>query len=144
MQLILKRRRLLRHVQELHIEDEGGAAGDLTGHSLSAVAHVGGDGELGPLALGHLSHSLVPAGDHLLPANVELEGAAPVPAAVDLLAILEGEDVVARDLLPGLGEGGAVTGLKSLNVDAHVASLQKVMERSGLRFEHFCLEVVLN
>ena len=40
MLLLFERRRLLRHVQQLHVEDEGGAAGDLAGHSLRH-----GDGE---------------------------------------------------------------------------------------------------
>ena len=46
---------------------------------------------------------------HLAPAQGELEGLAPVPAAVDLAAVGGGEGVVAGDLLAGGGEGGPVT-----------------------------------
>ena len=50
---------------EFDVEDEGGVGRDASGHALGAVAHVGGDGELGALADGHVAEALLPSGDDL-------------------------------------------------------------------------------
>ena len=41
----------LRDIDQLNVEDESGASGNLAGHPVGPVAHVRGDGELRPLAL---------------------------------------------------------------------------------------------
>ena len=41
-------------VDQFHVKDERGVAGDRAGDAALAVAHVGRDGQLGVLALGHL------------------------------------------------------------------------------------------
>ena len=56
---------------------------------------------------------------HLSLADLEGEGLSPVPGGVDLLAVGEGQDVVAGDLLPLGGEGGAVALLHGVDVHAH-------------------------
>jgi len=109
----------LRDIDQLNVEDESGASGNLAGHPVGPVAHVRRDGELRPLALGHLGNALVPPGNHLLSANVELERLAAVAWAVNLSPVLESKDIVAGDLLAWLWEGGAISWLKGLNVDAH-------------------------
>ena len=38
---------------------------NLSKHPVGSIAHVRGDGELRPLALGHLGNALVPTGNHL-------------------------------------------------------------------------------
>ena len=63
----------LRDIDQLNVEDESGASGNLAGHPVGPVAHVRGDGELRPLALRHPGNALVPPGDHFLSSNVELE-----------------------------------------------------------------------
>ena len=56
---------LLRHFDQLDIEDEYGIGGDASGDALAAVALVGGDGQLGALTLGHLGQTLFPSGNNL-------------------------------------------------------------------------------
>ena len=56
---------------------------------------------------------------HLSLADLEGEGLSPVPGGVDLLAVGEGQDVVAGHLLPLGGEGGAVALLHGVDVHAH-------------------------
>jgi len=109
----------LLEAQQLDVKDELGVWRDTAGHSLGPVAQLGRDGQLGPLALGHLADALVPAGDHLLFAEVKLERLPPVPRRVDLLPVGEGEDVVAGHLLAGLGEVGPVARLDRLDADTH-------------------------
>merc|ERR1719220_2640202 len=92
---------------------------NLSKHPVGSIAHVRRDGELGPLAFRHLGDTLVPAGNHLLPSNVELEWLASVSRAVDLATVLEGEDIVAGDLLACLRERGPVSRLQGLDVNAH-------------------------
>ena len=55
---------LLNHHQ-LHVEDEGGAAGD-GALSTGAIAQVRGDGQLSSLAHRHLGDALLPALNNLL------------------------------------------------------------------------------
>ena len=108
---------LLDH-EELHIEYERCIAGDWSS-TPGPIAKVTGDGELGSLAFGHLRYALLPALNDLLLAQREHEGTAAVSGAVDLLAALQGEDVVAGDLLALLREGNAVPRLHSLNLNSH-------------------------
>ena len=55
---------LLNHHQ-LHVEDEGGAAGD-GALAPGSIPQVTGDGQLGPLTKRHLRDALLPALNNLL------------------------------------------------------------------------------
>ena len=55
----------LLSVDELHVEDEGGAPGDDVARALLAVAQLGRDDQLALLAGAHAQDALLPALDHL-------------------------------------------------------------------------------
>ena len=67
-----------------------------------AVGHRRRDRQLPPAADLHPENALIPAGDHLPLAELELERAAAIPGGVELLAGRERDpDVVDGHLLPG-------------------------------------------
>ena len=51
--------------------------------------------------------------------NVKFEWLATVSWRVDLLAIGEGQDVVACDFLASFGESGAISGTKNFDINTH-------------------------
>ena len=53
------------HLEELHVKDQCRVGRDGARDALGAVAHVGGDGQLGALPNRHLAQALVPPLDHL-------------------------------------------------------------------------------
>src|SRR5919198_264010 len=59
-----------RDPQQLHVEDEGGAARDRRGMAVIAVGHVGRTDEARLLAHLHLLHAFGPALDHLVEAEL--------------------------------------------------------------------------
>ena len=63
---------------------------------------------------------------YLSASNVELEWLSSVSRRVDLLAIGQGQDVMAGNLLARLGEGGAIPGGHGFDIDAHFFALARI------------------
>eukprot|EP00964_Phaeocystis_antarctica_P115065 scaffold79020_cov72-Phaeocystis_antarctica.AAC.3 len=87
--------------EELDLEVEGRASGDLGRRPALAVRVVGAADERGGLALVHGRHARVPPLDHLALPDRELEEARAVARGVKLLAIEQLAHVVHRDLRAG-------------------------------------------
>src|SRR4051812_17191108 len=79
-------RSLFPNLQRIHDEDERGVRGDRGALPLGAVAELRGDGELAPAARLDAYEPLVPALDHHVLAEGEVERRAVVPRGVELLA----------------------------------------------------------
>jgi len=109
----------LGDIEELNIKDKGGVGRNTAWHSLGTIPHVWGDRQLGSLALGHLGNTIIPPSNNLSFSNIELEWLAPVPGAVNLLAICQGQHVVACHLLPSSWEGGPISWLEGLALNTH-------------------------
>src|SRR4051812_22997391 len=76
----------LAHAHEVHDEDERLVGTDDAAGAALAVGQVRRDRDAPPAADLHPGHALVPAGDDLALAELELEGVAAVPRGVELIA----------------------------------------------------------
>src|SRR5512133_478644 len=79
-------RRRLAHAHEVHDEDERLVGADDAAGAALAVGQVRRDRDAPPAADLHAGHALVPSGDDLALAELELEGVAAVPRGVELVA----------------------------------------------------------
>src|SRR5439155_26894879 len=79
-----RRTTTLLHVEQLHIEYQGGVGRNRAAGAGRAIAQVGRNRELALAADAHALHALVPALDHLAAAELKLEWLAAIQAAVEL------------------------------------------------------------
>lgn len=114
-------------LDNLDVEDEGGATGNVRGSATGAVGVVSGDGDAALGANGHAGDTDVPALDDLAAAELEGERLALLVAVEHLVVLLELADVAHADTVAVLG-GRAGAGL--LVVDGH--ALDDTGTSSGL------------
>jgi hypothetical protein len=104
-------------LDDLDVEDEGGAARDVWGSATGTVGVVGGDGDPALGANGHAGDTDVPALDDLAATELEGERLALLVAVEDLVVLLELSDVAHANTVAVLG-GGTGAGLLVVDGDA--------------------------
>lgn len=80
------------NLEDLHVEDEGGAARDLGTGATTAITEIGGDVHLPAITFNHILHGFSPTLDNLV--GSEGDGGAAVARRVELGSIDEGTGVV--------------------------------------------------
>ena len=133
-------------LDDLDVEDEGGAARDVWGSATGTVGVVGGDGDPALGADGHAGNTDVPALDDLAATELEGERLALLVAVEDLVVLLELSDVAHANTVAVLGGG---TGASLLVVDGDAindtgtgGSLGLLGGRGGLRGGRALLEIL--